>query len=86
MSIEELAKDLKSLSPEQFDQVARIVHGLSLSAGRQCESRAQITMPQSIIDDAVRHSWPQKLFVELIGSLPELERAAQPGYDVRETP
>ncbi len=83
-SIDELVENLKTLTPEQLDQVARIVRGLSASGTPQKRSFKRIEIPQSIIDEAVRHNWPQDLFTELIGSLPELERAAQPSYDVRE--
>ena len=35
-------------------------------------------MPTSILDEALNYGWPAELFTELIGSLPEMERAAQP--------
>jgi hypothetical protein len=31
-----------------------------------------------VIDEAVQHGWPMQLFTELIGALPNLERAGQP--------
>jgi hypothetical protein len=85
MSIEELVRDLKSLTLEQLDHLASMVHGFSLRGRQQEESLAPVAIPQSMVDDAVRHHWPQELFTKFIGSLPELERAPQPAYDVRKT-
>ena len=86
MSIEELVRDLKRLTPEQLDQVVTVVHGFSRDRGTQSDLPPRVAIPQTIVDDAVNHSWPRELFTEILGSLPELERAPQPGYDVRETP
>jgi hypothetical protein len=36
-----------------------------------------------MVDVAVQHGWPAELFTELIGSLPELERSAQPPAENR---
>ena len=83
ISIEELVQDLKNLTPEQLQQVAKVVHEFSLRGEEGSELRTQGKMPQSIIDAALLHGWPQELFAELIGSLPEMERAPQPAYDVR---
>jgi len=35
-------------------------------------------VPAYVVDEAVQHGWPAELLTELIGSLPELERSAQP--------
>ena len=86
ISLEELVQDLKSLTPEQLQQVAKVVHEFSLRGEGGSEPKTQGKMPQSIIDTAVLHGWPQELFSELIGSLPEMERAPQPTYDVRRDP
>lgn len=85
MSIEELVKDLQRLTPQQIEYVASIVHGFSLGDGQQNEVANRVAIPSSIVDEAVRHRWPKELFTELIGSLPELERAPQPAYDTRAT-
>ena len=85
MSIEELVKDLQRLTPQQIEHVARIVHGFALRGGPQKELATRVAIPSSIVDEAIRHRWPPELFTELIGSLPELERAPQPAYEVRAT-
>jgi hypothetical protein len=36
-----------------------------------------------VVDEAVQHGWPAELFTDLIGSLPELERSAQPPVENR---
>jgi hypothetical protein len=36
-----------------------------------------------VVAEAVQHGWPALLFTELIGSLPDLERAAQPSVENR---
>ncbi|MFL6463256.1 MAG: hypothetical protein ACJ73N_02460 [Bryobacteraceae bacterium] len=83
ITIEELIQDLKSLTPEQLEQVAQIVHRFSLRGEQPSGLQTQTEISQSIIDEAVLHGWPQELFTELIGSLPEIERAPQPTYNVR---
>jgi len=40
-------------------------------------------VPARVVDEAVQHGWPAALFTELIGSLPELERPAQPPVENR---
>jgi len=79
-SIEELITDIKRLTPEQVDEVARIIRGLSRTESRG-ERRAAI--PAAVLAEAVQHGWPTLLFTELIGSLPDLERAAQPPVENR---
>ena len=44
---------------------------------------AQTQIPASVVDEAVQHGWPADLFMELIGSLPDLERAIQPPVENR---
>lgn len=85
VSIEQLVQELKSLTPEQLQQVARVVHEFSQSDDQQRRSQAQGKVPQPVVDEAVLHGWPRELFAELIGSLPEMERAPQPAYRIRET-
>ena len=71
-SIEELIAEIKRLTPEQVDDVARIVQQLSGAEG--AVTPRSPTVPAYVMDEAVRHGWPQRLFAELIGSLPDLER------------
>jgi hypothetical protein len=80
-SIEEIIVELKSLPQEQVDEVARIIHALSQT--KRGESSLCSGVPAHVIDNAVQHGWPAELFTELIGSLPDLERAAQPPVERR---
>lgn len=82
--MEDLIQDLKSLTPEQLEQVARMVHEFSSSGEQPSQWQTRREMPQSIIDDAVFHGWPPELFMTLIGSLPQMERAPQPNHEIRE--
>jgi hypothetical protein len=80
-SVEEVITELKRLRPEQVDEVARIIHDLSQAA---CgDAPLHPAVPARVVDEAVRHGWPAELFTELIGSLPELERSAQPPVENR---
>jgi hypothetical protein len=80
-SIDEVITELKRLSPQQVDQVARLIHGLSRTAGPEAPRGPAI--PADVINEAVRHGWPVQLFAELIGSLPDIERAGQPPLEER---
>jgi hypothetical protein len=80
-SIDEVISALQRLTPEQVDEVARVVYELS-----QAECQAALphpAVPPSVVAQAVQHGWPAHLFTELIGSLPDLERAAQPPVENR---
>jgi len=80
-SVEEVIAQLKRLRPEQVDEVARIIH--DLSQGGCGETPLHPAVPARVVDEAVQHGWPAELFTELIGSLPELERSAQPPMENR---
>ena len=80
-SMEEVITELKRLRPEQVDEVARIIHDLSQTGCGEAPLHAAV--PARVVDEAVQHGWPAKLFTELIGSLPELERSAQPPMENR---
>ena len=80
-SVEEVIIQLKRLRPEQDDEVARIIH--DLSQGGCGETPLHPAVPARVVDEAVQHGWPAELFTELIGSLPELERSAQPPMENR---
>jgi len=80
-SVEEVITELRRLRPEQVDEVARIIHDLS-QIGRE-ETALRPAVPAHVVDEAVRHGWPTELFTDLIGSLPELERSAQPAVENR---
>jgi len=79
-SMEEIITQLKGLRPEQVDEVATMVS--RLAKAESSEGGPSRPAPQ-VVDEAVQHGWPAVLFTELIGSLPELERAAQPPVDNR---
>lgn len=80
-SIEEVIIELKRLTPEQMDEVARIIRSLSQTGHGEHPLRSGV--PSHVIDNAVQHGWPAELFTELIGSLPKLERATQPPLERR---
>ena len=80
-SVEEVITELKRLRPEQVDEVARMIHDLS-QAGCE-EAPLHSAAPVRVVDEAVQHGWPAELFTQLIGSLPELERSAQPPVENR---
>jgi len=80
-SVEEVIRELKRLRPEQVDEVARVIRDLSQSG---CgEAPRHPALPARVVDEAVRHGWPAELFTTVIGSLPELERSAQPPVENR---
>ena len=80
-SIQEVITELQRLTPEQVDGVARVVYELSRTG--YPAALPQPAVPSSIVNQAVQHGWPVQLFTELIGSLPDLERAAQPPIENR---
>ena len=80
-SMEEVITQLKRLRPDQVDEVARVIHDLSQTGCGGAPQRAAV--PTRVVDEAVHNGWPAKLFTELIGSLPELERSAQPPVENR---
>lgn len=74
-SIDELITEIKRLTPEQVNEVARIIQGFSHA--EIAASPRQSAVPACVVEEAVEHGWPAFLFTELIGSLPDLERPAQ---------
>lgn len=80
-SIEEVIKEIKRLTPEQVDEVARVISDF-VRAGYP-ETSLPPAVPVCVLDEAIRHGWPAQLFTELIGSLPDLERATQPPEENR---
>jgi hypothetical protein len=81
VSIEEVIAELKRLSPEQVQEVARTIHGLSRAEGPAAPRPSAV--PAYVTADAVKNGWPAQLFTDVIGSLPDLERAAQPPPEYR---
>ena len=56
VSIEEVITQLKRLTPEQVDEVARIIHGLSCV--ERPDAPRHSALPALVIDEAVQHGWP----------------------------
>jgi hypothetical protein len=75
-SVEEVITELKRLRPEQVDEVVRIIHDLSQPGC--AEASLHPAVAARVVDEAVQHGWPAEFFTKLIGSLPDLERSAQP--------
>jgi hypothetical protein len=48
------------------------------------ESAPRASIPVSVAERALANGWPRELFTEVIGGLPEMNRAPQPSYDERE--
>ena len=71
-SVEDVITELKKLRPDQVDEVARIIHGLSQAGCAEAPPRSMVSA--RVVDEAVQHGWPAELFTELIGSLPEVLR------------
>ncbi len=80
-SVEDIVSKLKRLSPEQIEQVDRIVSSFSEAA--HTDVNQQSIVPARIVDQAVQHGWPAQLFVDLIGSIPDFERPVQPDAENR---
>ncbi len=83
-SVEDVITELKKLRPDQVDEVARIIHDLSQAGCEKALPRPAV--PARLVDEAVQHGWPAELFTDLIGSLPEMERPAQPPAENRANP
>jgi signal transduction histidine kinase len=79
--MEEVISELKRLRPEQMDEVARIIHHLSQTGSGEASLHPAVSAV--VVDEAVKNGWPAELFTEVIGSLPELERCAQPPVENR---
>lgn len=75
-SVDEVIAALKTLRPEQVDEVARIIRDLSQAGSG--EARQNPAIPADVVDEAVRHGWPVELFTKVMGSLPDLARPVQP--------
>ena len=85
MSIEEIIVELKRLTPGQVDEVARVIHQFSSAEVAQTFRHTDVAakVPPQMVADAVRNGWPEQLFTEVIGSLPDLGRPTQPPAEAR---
>ena len=80
-SIEEIVTKLKELSPEQVEEVARVIN--RFSPADRLDPHTANRDSTVVLDAAIQHGWPAHLFEDLIGSLPDIERPAQPPAEGR---
>ena len=68
-SVEDLVAELRELTPEQLDRVARMVRGFASDAGGTALAKPATVSP-SMVDRAVQNGWPlHYLFTEVIGQI-----------------
>ena len=86
-SVEDLVVELKALTPDQLDQVARIVRALSGGRHGAADSEDPAVaspVPQAVVQQAIRNGWPASLFTDVIGKIGEdFKRPTELPYDVR---
>jgi hypothetical protein len=72
-SVEDLVVELKALTPDQLDRVARIIHELARRANPAGAGDAGMTpqsaIPPAVLDQAVQNGWPAALFTDVIGQV-----------------
>jgi hypothetical protein len=84
-SVETLIAELKTLSPDQLERVAQMVHTLS-EKGSQNESLGPSILSKPLLEQAIANGWPAELFSKIIGNIgDDFERPAQPPFEVRAT-
>lgn len=82
-SVEALIAELKTLTPDQLERVAQMVHSLSESSSQR-EPHPPCILSRPLLEQAVENGWPAELFSEVIGNIgDDFERPAQPAYEVR---
>lgn len=82
-SVENLVAELKALTPDQLERVARIVHELSAER-RPSEHLSSSVVSKSVLEQAIQNGWPATLFTDVIGHIDEdFERPPQLPYEVR---
>ena len=83
-TIEVLVAELKTLTPDELEDVARIVHDLSARRDHSVAGHAPFAIPDSVIAEGIRNGWPPELFTNAIGRIDEdFERPCQIPYEVR---
>ena len=83
VSVENLVAELKSLTPDQLERVAQIVHTLSAES-RPSERLAPSAVSSSVLEQAIQNGWPSTLFTDVIGRVDEdFERPPQLPEEVR---
>src|SRR5258708_30872594 len=80
MTEEEILAEHPGLEKEDFAAVYAFAADVTDSAygARRSEAARSLGIPSHVVDEAVKHAWPEHFFTELIGSLPDLERPTQP--------
>ena len=69
-SVENLVAELKALTPDQLERVARIVRELSAES-RPPERSSSSVVSNSVLEQAIRNGWPPAPFIDLIGHIDE---------------
>ncbi len=83
-SVESLVAELKVLSPDQLEQVARIVHELSAKVPSSVDSAFSV-VSDAVLEQAIQNGWPAALFTEVIGRIDgDFERPPQVPNEVRQ--
>ena len=81
-SVENLLAELKALTPDQIERVARIVHELSADS-RPPERSSSSVVSNSVLEQAIQNGWSPALFTDVIGHIDEdFERPPQLPYKV----
>jgi hypothetical protein len=71
-SVESVIAELKELTSDQLDRVARIVHELAAERSHTApERQSDARMPESVVAEAVKNGWPADLFTDVIGWVDE---------------
>ena len=82
VSVENLVAELKSLTPDQLERVAQVVH--TLSAESRPPERSSPVVSSSVLEQAIQNGWPPTLFTDVIGRVDEdFERPPQLPNEVR---
>ncbi len=84
-SVEALVVQLKELTPDQLERVARIIHKLSAKNSQQSmERQGRCGVSGSVLKQAIENGWPVELFTQIIGNIEsDFQRPTQPAYEVR---
>lgn len=83
-SAESLFVELKALTPDGLDRVARLVHELYAGQNGNELPPDSAQIPESTVERAVRNGWPARLFTHVIGQPgTEIERQHQLTFENR---
>ena len=70
-SVENLVRELRTLTPDQLDRIALIVHEFNAAAPAESASdaRTAASIAPSVLEQAVRNGWPAELFTGVTGCI-----------------